>query len=483
MYFADTLYFTNNKGWSNVYAYAWNTANDKNAAWPGVKMDLFKFNEFNQPVYRIEGVSPYQNIIFTNNAGQQTVDIAAKTISQGNNAFYPSGDSSPFDVGAWYESGEMDYLNKSSQGLTILQCFNWSVSTIMDNLDDIASQGFTAIQTSPLQALKDYEWAQNDDNSNWWRFYQPVSFSVASDRDYKKTNLLINGDDELKALTTAAKSKGIRVFVDVVANHLADGNGNGGLHTDVAKFEPEIYNNTSVTLHNQGAGNDASIAGIVKGDITGKDLNTSNSIVQGRVAAYLKELIDDGVTGFRFDAAKHIETEYEQDECASDFWKNTLGVAQSYAANKNMPLFSYGEVLNPAGNTGKRSYAQYIRNGDYVGMDAVTDSGLSTDYRNNNGNYHAITLGSGCGEANAVAWSESHDDYMPSGDPATSHATWDQTAANDAYYGLARDHKDVNILYFPRPNFDAAIGSLDEHPEWGWNCSYIKEANSLHNGY
>ncbi|MDO4748543.1 MAG: hypothetical protein Q4A12_05140, partial [Eubacteriales bacterium] len=37
----------------------------------------------------------------------------------------------------------------------ILQCFNWSFNNIKNNMAKIAEQGFSAIQTSPIQASKE----------------------------------------------------------------------------------------------------------------------------------------------------------------------------------------------------------------------------------------------------------------------------------------------------------------------------------------
>ena len=469
--FPSPLYLTNNRNWANVYVYAWN-AQGSNAAWPGKTMTFHKNNEYGQQVYSATGLSSYDSIIFNDGGSAQTVDISKTTI-QGNNAYYIKDTTDAqghYQVGTWKETGGSS-INPSDKGLNILHCFDWSLANIKAHLSEIAQAGFDAVQTSPLQAVKDYADSYSDTNEKWWRFYQPVSLSVGN----STTNVLFSqgdGDAELFSLCEAAGKVGLRVIVDVVVNHLGDGSGNGGLHPSVASFEPDIYNDTSHTLHNYGPASDSSIKGIVYGDQTGKDLNTANSTVQRRVFEYLKELIDDGVTGFRFDAAKHIETSVEGDGCASSFWENTLGQARTYASSKSQPLYAYGEILNPSGDVGgsPRSYYNYIR---YAGLNGVTDCIIGEKYR------QSIASGfwTGVDAANNVAWGESHDDYC--GDRHVTTST-DQSVVNNAYHGLAADQKDATLLYFARPDMSAKIGSLDAHPDWGWRSSYIAEANRSH---
>lgn len=78
-YSGDTIdvYFSNNVGWSNVYAYC--TAGHgkaKNASWPGQKMAYVTTNSYGEKIYKITlPTASYHFIIFTDNAGQQTVDL------------------------------------------------------------------------------------------------------------------------------------------------------------------------------------------------------------------------------------------------------------------------------------------------------------------------------------------------------------------------------------------------------------------------
>ena len=71
------------------------------------------------------------------------------------------------------------------------------------------------------------------------------------------------------------------------------------------------------------------------------------------VRYYHKEF---GFDGFRFDAAKHIETEKDKNY-GSSFWSNTLGVAKDYYKEKTgNELFAYGEILNEVEGSNDRKH-------------------------------------------------------------------------------------------------------------------------------
>ncbi len=68
--YAATIYFDNTiSGWSNVYAYCWNSDDDKNAAWPGVNLSNPDGN-----IYTYKSTKIYNKVIFTNNS-EQTADL------------------------------------------------------------------------------------------------------------------------------------------------------------------------------------------------------------------------------------------------------------------------------------------------------------------------------------------------------------------------------------------------------------------------
>ena len=216
-----------------------------------------------------------------------------------------------------------DVLPNETIDGNILHAFNWSYNDIKENLQLISEAGFKSIQTSPVQQPK-------AGGAAWWAMYQPVSFSIA-------TSSPLGTKEELKSLCEEADKYGLKIIADIVFNHMAtngdvDSNGLPVVDPEVESYEPEIYANIKETFHsNKNLSNGGSTTQLYDGL---PDLNTSNTLVQERALSLLKECIDVGVDGFRFDAAKHIETEKDANY-SSSFWSNTLGVAKTYYKDKS----------------------------------------------------------------------------------------------------------------------------------------------------
>ena len=192
---------------------------------------------------------------------------------------------------------------KTSEGV-ILHAFNWSYQTIKENLPAIAEAGYTAVQTSPVQQPKNY-CDSKDTAGQWWKLYQPLSFSVAKES-------WLGTKEDLTDLCAKADTFGIKIICDIVSNHMANNEAGDPYtyYTGIADYEPEIYANTDKYFHQlKKKVDDSKVEYIVQGTLDGvPDLNTGDEYIQGRVISLLEECIDCGVDGFRFDAAKHIET-------------------------------------------------------------------------------------------------------------------------------------------------------------------------------
>ena len=349
----------------------------------------------------------------------------------------PGGETNPDDSGNTDNPGEEgqggeEQSDEPKDIHTILHCWDWSISNIRDNLESIKNAGFDMIQLSPLQpqqSPQDGSWPDQ-----WWKLYQPRGFKVAENNENKLGN-----KQELIALCSEAEEQGIDVIVDIVANHLSS-DGSGHLAGDVRDYEPTIYNNN---LIHQGYGSIDD--DVIKGNMGGLcDLMTEDSRVQERVKSLLKEYIDCGIDGFRFDAAKHIETEFDVDEYKSDFWKNTLDVANTYYKNQySKDLFSYGEVL---GETGPgRQYSYYTCRMD------ITDSEQGDNVlklARGQTSYFSRNYNTNCQPEQLVLWGESHDTFAND---------WGESKDDDletiqkAYF-IQSSRKDASVLYFARPN-------------------------------
>ena len=302
------------------------------------------------------------------------------------------------------------------QDSAILHCWNWSYSTIEDHLELIAQCGYSAIQTSPAQQPKDYAWESVvgmdvgfpscGGTGNWWKLYQPVTFSVCNNGI-----TWLGTKAELESLCAKAETYGIKVIVDVVANHMGNITGWKNNLSDVSKQVGEYWNPDMLTdetfwhINTRFVHDDDSRISFTMGCMGMPDLNTADSRVQTYVKNYLNELIDCGVDGFRFDAAKHIETPDDDPSYASDFWPNVLNSAKSYYKSKTgKDLYVYGEILNTVGdNFDISGYTKYM---------SVTDNNAGNKtlegVRGNTPSTPALKY-----PANkSVLWAESHDTYM-----------------------------------------------------------------------
>ena len=316
------------------------------------------------------------------------------------------------------------------------------------------------MQLSPLQPAKDG--GSGSWQSNWWKLYQPYGFKIATSGESP-----LGTRDDLKQLTAAAKEKGIRVIVDVVANHLAEGS-KYNFDYRVRNYEQTIYD--SNLRHGDFETSDNSVESVVRGSLGGlPDLQTESTHVQSRVVALLKDYIDCGVSGFRFDAAKHIETD-EDGDFKSQFWSKVEDVTKNYAKTKlGEEAYMYGEILYTPGSG--RSWGAYTKRMSLV--DNNQGSAVLAGIRSNAGG--ALTARYNVGDANKViSWAESHDTYANDSHETTGY---DQTVIDKAYVVQA-SRKGAAPLYFARPGSNTNIGQIGT---MDWKSNVITAVNKFHN--
>lgn len=327
-------------------------------------------------------------------------------------------------------------LASSVENGNILHAFNWYFNDVKKYMKDIAEAGFTTVQVSPVQANK------TTINSglyacDWWVTYQPINFEVGNNYGTKA---------DFKAMCEEADKYGIKIIVDVVANHMAqaDGGTSGQIADNVIadlRDDPECWHQTSknVSDTNRYAMTQYTLSGI-------PDLNTSNEKVQSYVKGLIKECVDYGADGFRFDAAKHIELDTDPDlngvHYASDFWKNIT----SYAKEIKPDVFLYGEVLAPFG-TASENYTKYMR---------ITDSAYGTKVANAAGkgtnspslkNYNVT----GADASDLVLWVESHDNFISG---QSQKAGIKKSAQVVLGWGMIGARENAPALYFVRPEHE-----------------------------
>ena len=369
-----------------------------------------------------------------------------------------------------------DYgLAETSQKGVILHCWNWSYKNIKKYMKDIAAAGYTSVQTSPVQQPKDYYWegvaygnvgipdGTGGYEGNWWKAYQPVTFSICDNG-----HTWYGNKTEFKEMCAEAEKYGVKVIVDIVANHMGNIQGYkigdqetvmGDISPQVGEFwepkmltDPSYWHISTSWTHTSDGRFD-----VTQGNMGMPDLNTGDSKVQQMVLGLLKECIDCGADGFRFDAAKHIETPADNAKFASNFWDVVLDGARAYYKQKNGydGIYFYGEVLNRLDDTNAENY--------YLSKMSLTDNSTSDNLRNSvvHGSVNALATTGYCGYIHgkadhAVMWAESHDTYMGGG------SSYD---ANDSdikkTWAILASRKDATGLFFARPYYSKDILAND----------------------
>lgn len=361
---------------------------------------------------------------------------------------------------------DIDLDNLSVQNSPILHAWGWKVDEVKSRLQSISDAGFKAVQLSPLHPSK-----STDANHAWWNLYQPLGFKVATGNENP-----LGDKTKLTSLTKEAAKYDIKIVMDVVTNHLAGSA--SGFDNAVKNYEPTIYNN-DLMWHNgdvpQSAYTNGNRQQITNYGIGLPDLKTSDSRVQQRVISMLKEYIDCGVKGFRFDAAKHIETPDDDASFKSDYWPNVTKAIADYGMSKyNEKPFVYGEILENPGNISWESYTKYMSvtesdQGDKI-RNAVKDGNATNaayaSYKNGNAN-------------KAILWAESHDTFANK-DGSTRKMS---EKLIDLAYAIQISRKDATALYFDRPS-NANENNWDDKqvmsPGDGYKAKLVTASNKFH---
>ena len=350
-----------------------------------------------------------------------------------------------------------DYgLVKDLKNGQILQAWNWSYTGIKNNMKKIAEQGFSAVQTTPIQTIKESTRNKTMQGS-WWVYYQPSNFYI----DTNSQNAL-GTKTEFKAMCEEAHKYGVKVVVDAVLNHMA----NKGDNTLSDTIPSDIRNDGScwhsVTQNTQNWSSRWDITHNCMGGLP--DLNTGNSKIQNYEIKFMKECIDCGVDGFRFDGAKHIEVPNDYENAGSNFWTNLLNTTTNYAkSTKGITPYYYGEILDSTGG------GQHIVN-QYTNFMSVTCNTVSNDIRNkvNSGDANGAKRtdfsyddGSAPAAKRAVLWNESHDTYADNKSRGQSDTTMKKT------WAIVGSRGEAQGMYLARPrNYNDSIGTASV-TAWG----------------
>ena len=332
-----------------------------------------------------------------------------------------------------FEAARAKYgLTKDMKNGAILHAWMWSFNTIKNNMKAIAEAGYTSVQTEPMSAIKTNPANGKKFANNWYYVYQPTDTTIG--------NFVVGTEQDLKDMCAEAHKYGVRIIVDVVANHFtSDWNAIGSDWKDTNLFHPRTncpgnagdrinYSNRWQVTH-------CHLLGLW-------DINTENQTAANKMKDFLVEAVNDGVDGFRFDAAKHVELPDEFSQ-HSVYWQTIL---------KNGAQYQYGEVLQGDSSLSYTGYTnmftQYSSDGggatasDYgkTVRAAIKSSSL------NAGNLTSLRNG-GAKDDQLVTWVESHDNYA-NGDKESTYLNDYQLRMGWAIVGSRAGGAP---LYFNRP--------------------------------
>ena len=295
-------------------------------------------------------------------------------------------------------------LKDNIQDGVILHCFDWTLADIQEEIPNIAKAGFTAVQTSPVHE-------RAGKGSVWYDVYRPYDFKIGNG---------LGTEADLKALCAKAHEYGVKVIVDVVANHTD--------HPTVA----ERLKDESLYHERFGVSNWHDRHQVTFGMIGMWDLDTNNPTVQAIIKQYIQDLKACGVDGIRWDAIKHIGLPSEGDS----FMQNVV----------DQEMYNYGEILDGTGGDDKTLFPEYQT---YM---SITDNGYGNGFADS---FAGGSINGSVGNFNQrnakteklVYWGESHDTYANDGGESKNKSQ----NVIDRAYAVVAGNNGATALYFSRP--------------------------------
>ena len=326
-------------------------------------------------------------------------------------------------------------LKDNIQDGVILHCFDWTLADIQEEIPNIAKAGFTAVQTSPVHE-------RAGKGSVWYDVYRPYDFKIGNG---------LGTEADLKALCAKAHEYGVKVIVDVVANHTDYGNVADRLKDEGLYHQPfdvgNWYDRHQVTF----------------GKIGMWDLDTNNPTVQAIIKQYIQDLKACGVDGIRWDAIKHIGLPSEGDS----FMQNVV----------DQEMYNYGEILDSTGGDDNVLFPEYQT---YM---SITDNGYGNGFANS---FAGGSINESVGNFNQrnakteklVYWGESHDTYANDGGESKNKSQ----NVIDRAYAVVAGNNGATALYFSRPfQKDKGAIKFGDKGSVHFKDAEVAQVNYMHN--
>ena len=326
-------------------------------------------------------------------------------------------------------------LKDNIQDGVILHCFDWTLADIQEEIPNIAKAGFTAVQTSPVHE-------RAGKGSVWYDVYRPYDFKIGNG---------LGTEADLKALCAKAHEYGVKVIVDVVANHTDYGNVADRLKDEGLYHQPFDVGN----WHDRHQ--------VTFGKIGMWDLDTNNPTVQAIIRQYIQNLKACGVDGIRWDAIKHIGLPSEGDS----FMQNVV----------DQEMYNYGEILDSTGGDDNVLFPEYQT---YM---SITDNGYGNGFANS---FAGGSINESVGNFNQrkakteklVYWGESHDTYANDGGESKNKSQ----NVIDRAYAVVAGNNGATALYFSRPfQKDKGAIKFGDKGSVHFKDAEVAQVNYMHN--
>lgn len=257
----------------------------------------------------------------------------------------------------------------------ILHAFNWPYATVEARAAQIQAAGFRVVMVAP---------AYRSEGGAWWARYQP--------QDYRVIDHPLGDTEDFASMVQALQERGIRVYADVVINHMANeaaqrpdlgypGSRILGIYAGNRAYYDSIRLFGDIGSNFLGGGDFGPASCISDyndvyqvqnwricgggGDPGLPDL-VGNDWVVSQQQAYLRALKGLGVRGFRIDAAKHMTFAHMNRVLTADI-KSGMHVFGEVITNGGAGSVDYDRFLAP-----------YLQNTDH----AAYDFPLFTSIRN-----------------------------------------------------------------------------------------------------
>jgi len=216
-----------------------------------------------------------------------------------------AADSPELEV-LWESEGSADFLEGPS---AVFHAFHWPFREVQKWSEKIAEGGFDAVQLSPAQ--------RSIPGNEWWTRYQPVRYEDIHG---------LGSEDDLRAACEACKKVGMQVMGDLVFNHMKVVAGCDEWrraqhdHGHLEHLKRRLSENLGPTFNRNDfqwpwfplEGEEWDGPNRMEGWGCGEwsELKGGSEKVVAVHAAHVEKLKSCGVSGFRFDAAKHMRPEH-----------------------------------------------------------------------------------------------------------------------------------------------------------------------------